>query len=150
GARFEIPEERAEIPLLGGEEPLDVAEALDGRGAIGVHEPAGDFELEPGPGQGLEKPIVEIAGEADTRFDRGRRPKPLEEAKPFQAHGQLTRDGLPEDQVVRGGRSDVENEEPAMNRLATKRQPHDGADAEPGAEIRMERDSAPPARLTLG
>src|SRR5262249_12074597 len=117
GDRLEIPKERAEVALFGGEQALDVEEALDGRGTGGVPESAGTLDLDHSSSQGLEKPIVEIAGETDPRLGLARRPESLEQAELLHAHRDLARNGLPQDQVVRSGRSDVEEEEPASNRL---------------------------------
>src|SRR5581483_10002931 len=57
GGGLEVPEEDPEVPLLGREEPLDLAEPLGGGRRVTTDKPQRRLELETRRGQGLEQPV---------------------------------------------------------------------------------------------
>ena len=148
--RLQLFDEEAQVPLVGGDEPLDLLELLARPRRSSLQEMRQHLELEGRPGQGLEHAVVEVAGEPHPLVGHRRGPELAQQVELVELRGHALGHDLAEDQVVAFEVLAVEGEEPPLHDLAAHGPGGHPLDGEASPQVLAHRRAVPTLDPMLG
>src|SRR2546426_6171186 len=84
-----VPDEEAQVPLLVGDQVLDLSQSLARRCWLLVQKPLRGLELQGRAGERLQHAVVQVAGEAYALLGRGGLPQLAREQQVIQGLGEV-------------------------------------------------------------